>query len=192
MENWVRLQLSHCWWAWGKSRGAGSRAERQPSTAPSGCRAVVQRLGLAPGLTKARLGFAFGRGWRGCCAVASRPAAETMSGPRHWLETIPDGAGWGQGGRVSDGLTRFESHSLWREGYFLLQHWVTLTGIAETGPEWDLFILNPFKHFNTPWLCTQQACETTCLTVPTLFLLFRPGCFIPSLLQARFLVRIKT
>lgn len=83
MENWARLQLSHCWWASGKSRGASSTAEWQPSTDPSGCRAVVQRLGLAPGVTKARMGFAFGRGWRSCCAVASWPAAETMSGPRH-------------------------------------------------------------------------------------------------------------
>lgn len=36
MESWVRLQLSHCWWASGESGGAGSRAERQPSTAPVG------------------------------------------------------------------------------------------------------------------------------------------------------------
>lgn len=98
MENWVRLQLSPCWWASGKFRGAGSRAEQQPSTAPSGHRAGLQRLGLAPGLNKARMGFVFGRGWRGCCAMASWPAAETMSGPRHWLEVIPDRAGWGKEG----------------------------------------------------------------------------------------------
>lgn len=44
MENWARLQLSHCWWASGKSGGAGSRAERQPSTARSGRRAGGERL----------------------------------------------------------------------------------------------------------------------------------------------------
>lgn len=62
------------------------------SSASSGHRAGVERLRLAPHITKA-FGSAFGGGWRGCCAVASETAAETMSGPRHLLEIIPDRAG---------------------------------------------------------------------------------------------------
>lgn len=61
----------------------GPGAERWPSAAPSVRRAGAQRLRLAPGIAKAWMGFAFGRGWRGGCAIASGPAAETVSGPRH-------------------------------------------------------------------------------------------------------------
>lgn len=82
MESWVRLQLSHCWWASQNLEGQvpglrGSQAQ------PLWVQGWGAGAGAGSGLTKARMGFGFGRGWRGCCTMESWPAAETMSGPRH-------------------------------------------------------------------------------------------------------------